>query len=127
MNKYTFIAALFAASFVALAPAQQTSTSNLDRESYEDRSAQELRQLRAQVDAAARSAPQADRARFAPVYDALIQAEDALAALKTAAALDESSRRQEFEIARAKASRVWSDFRVTRSPDVNTAQNGSSS
>lgn len=99
-------------ALASFAFSQPNSTSNLDRESFADRNAQELRQLRSQVDAAARSAPQDAQVRFATVYDALATAEDALAQFKTASELEVGKRRTDFEQARTRAVRLWSDFRI---------------
>jgi hypothetical protein len=90
-----------------------TPTSNLNREDVADRNAQELRQIRAQVDELARRASQPGEARFAPLYDALSDAEDALAAWKIAGSVDVSQRLADYEKARAKLLSLWRDFKTT--------------
>lgn len=112
MKRFTLLAAIFATLF-SFAFSQQTSTSNIERESFADRSSQELRQLRTQVDIAARNAPQTAQSRFAQVYDAVAAAEDALAQVKTATELDLKKRRAEYETARSNAVRVWNEFKVS--------------
>ncbi|HEU5081334.1 MAG TPA: hypothetical protein VFT72_19130 [Opitutaceae bacterium] len=111
MKRFTLLTAIFA-TLVSFALAQPVSTSNIDRENFADHSAQELRQLRSQVDAAARAAPQTAQARFAQVYDAVAAAEDALAQVKSATELDLNKRRAEYEAARTNAVRIWNEFKI---------------
>jgi len=90
-----------------------TPTSSLDREDLADRNAQELRQIRAQVDELARRASQPGEARFTPIYDALSDAEDALAAWKIAGSDEASQRFSDYQKARAKLLSLWRDFKTS--------------
>ena len=109
------IAALAAPLGVTAVWAQDFSspTSSLSREDVADRNAQELRQIRAQVDELARKASQPGETRFAPIYDALSDAEDALAAWKIAGVDDATQRLADYEKARNKLLTLWRDFKVT--------------
>ncbi len=89
------------------------STSSLGREDFADRSAQELRQLRAQIDELARRASQPSEARFSPLYDALSDADDALAAWKIAGPDEIAQRRADYDKARSRLISMWSDFKTT--------------
>lgn len=109
------IAALLAPLGVDVVHAQDfsRSTSTLGREDLADRNAQELRQIRAQVDAIARRDSQTVDTRLMPLYDALSDAEDALAAWKIAGPQDLTQRRADYDRARTKLISLWSDFRNT--------------
>lgn len=83
-------------------------------ETYVDRSALELRQVRMQVDLTARQPNSGGQERFAPVYDALSDAEQALADLRRAAPSEKDQRLGKFEDERNKAMRVWREFHLTQ-------------
>lgn len=121
MSRLILLAAAVAA-LSPLAPAQQTSTSSLAREAYEDRLSQNLRQLRQEVDAASRGVPLPGQQRFAPIYDALNSAEQALADLKTSSALDQPAARKAAEASIARVRRLWSDFRLVVPAQRQSAQ-----
>jgi len=109
------IAALLAPLGVGAVHAQDfsRSTSTLGREEFADRNAQELRQIRAQVDQLAQRSSQTSDSRLTPLYDALSDAEDALAAWKIAGPLDVTQRRADYDRARNKLMSLWSEFRTT--------------
>jgi hypothetical protein len=92
--------------------AQPSSTGMVERQSYADRNAQELRQIRQQLDAIARNTPLAGQQRLAPLYDALLAAEEALAEMRIASELDFQARRADMENAKARAARLWREFRI---------------
>ena len=97
---------------IVLSAADAVFPSGTSRQSYVDQASQELRQVRIQVDMTARRAPLAAQARFGVVYDALAEAEQALGELRSANESDVGQRRVQFEQAKAKALRLWRDFKI---------------
>lgn len=109
--------------FGGLAGFQRASAQTLAVDSYIEQHSQELRQVRRQVDVVARNETGSSQSRFAPVYDALVQAEQALAELRTAPESERPQRRLKLEEAKARALRLWRDFRLT-SPAAEPANRG---
>lgn len=101
---------------VSVGFAQPSISTRAAEEAYIDQNAQELRQVRQQVDMAARSAPETAESRFTVIYDALDEAQQALSRLKNADKTEQPQRRRAFEEAKSKAVKLWRDFRLNEPP-----------
>lgn len=116
-----FSLVLCAGAHMAVGQTSPGSQSITERQTYADVVAQELRQIRQQVDTIGRKTPLAGQQRLAPVYDALLEAEQALAQYKTAPDLELSARKTEVETARSKATRIWREYRLTEPAPTSPA------
>jgi hypothetical protein len=113
MKRTLFLFSLLVSFGPVIGHGQASTTTTMEREVYADRVGQELRQIRQQVDEIGRKTPLAGQQRLAPIYDALLEAEQSLAMMKTANALEFTLRKSEVESSRSKVSRLWREYKLS--------------
>lgn len=102
--------------------AQPNATSSVGLTNYFDRASLELRHLRNSIEATVEVTPLAGQPQLAPYLNALVAAEQSLAAFKTASTSEFDRRQMEFEQAKAKAVSFWETYRLPRrEPAVQAA------
>lgn len=98
------------------ASAQDTATTDVSRTNFADRSDQQLRTLRREIEQHAQQTPLASQTALAPIMTALTEAENALAQFKTASTFDQAARKADFEAALTRVTERWNDFKAASNP-----------
>lgn len=103
---------IIVAAWAMLAPQLRADSTSADesQQALVERSGEQLKRVRQELDATARRLPLNVQNRFARVYDALSQAEQALVALKSAQPSEVEQVRSRLEESTAKALRLWHEL-----------------
>lgn len=108
---------IIVAVWATLAPRlpAETSSAYESQQELSERSGEQLKQVRRQLDASARRVPLAAQDRFLRIYDALSQAEQALVALRSARPSEMEPFRIRLEEHTARVLRLWHELSNTPS------------